>query len=133
MAPRKMSPPKAVIFDIGGVVVHSPLEGVRKYEQKHGLPRDYLNIVIQAKGENGAFQRLERGELALEDFFPAFGADLSDGVGNRDAYAAWAESKGIDVGNIPKITVDGKELFTMMMTEASTVDDNMVTAIKNLR
>jgi len=58
-----------VIFDIGGVVVKSPLLGINKCEKAHGLPHDYLNVAITARGPSGAFQKLEVGELQLPDFY----------------------------------------------------------------
>lgn len=58
---RKMTI-KAVIFDIGdkrrvcydvttnifegGVCVGSPMAGIHAYEQKHGLPRNYINVAM---------------------------------------------------------------------------------------
>lgn len=35
---------KAVFFDIGGVVVKSPLLGIYKFEEDHGLPPNYMNV-----------------------------------------------------------------------------------------
>lgn len=53
---RAMVPPRAIIFDIGGVVVGSPLVGINLYEQERGLPPDYINVGITARGRKGAFQ-----------------------------------------------------------------------------
>ncbi|TMA33690.1 MAG: HAD family phosphatase [Deltaproteobacteria bacterium] len=68
-------PYRAVIFDIGGVVVGSPLEAIAAYERAHGIPGGFINRVVVATGHAGAWSRLERGELKLEDFYPAFERD----------------------------------------------------------
>ena len=76
-----MSPPvppyRAVIFDVGGVIVDSPLEAIAAYEREHGIPAGLINRVVVTSGATGAWSRLERGELTLEDFYPAFDADCA--------------------------------------------------------
>jgi putative hydrolase of the HAD superfamily len=64
-----------VLFDLGGVVVDSPLHALARYERDHGLPHNAINRAIVAAGEQGAWSRLERGEIALEEFFALFEAD----------------------------------------------------------
>jgi len=66
---------RAVIFDLGGVVVGSPLEAIAAYEQSLGIPAGFINRVVVATGPAGAWSRLERGELTLEGFYPAFERD----------------------------------------------------------
>jgi putative hydrolase of the HAD superfamily len=65
----------AVIFDLGGVVMDSPLHAIARYERDHGLAPNAINHAIVAAGDEGAWSRLERGELAVTDFFPAFEVD----------------------------------------------------------
>jgi putative hydrolase of the HAD superfamily len=65
----------AVVFDLGGVVMDSPLHAIARYERDHGLAPNAINRAITAAGDTGAWARLERGELELMDFFPAFEAD----------------------------------------------------------
>jgi putative hydrolase of the HAD superfamily len=65
----------AVVFDLGGVVMESPLHAIARYERDHGLAQNAINRAIVAAGEDSAWSRLERGELAVKDFFPAFEAD----------------------------------------------------------
>jgi hypothetical protein len=85
---------KCVLFDIGGVVVGSPITGANDAEKLWGLPDHYINAHITAQGHGGAFQRLERGELGLEDFYQQFGSELSNvETGNR-AYRAYALRTG---------------------------------------
>lgn len=66
---------RAVIFDLGGVVLGSPLHAIARYEREHGLPAHFVNRVVANSGPQGAWSRLERGELPLESFFEAFEAD----------------------------------------------------------
>lgn len=68
-------PPRAVIFDLGGVVIGSPLHAIRDYERELGLAANAVNRVVVTSGPGGAWSRLERGELGLEEFYPAFEAD----------------------------------------------------------
>lgn len=65
----------AVIFDLGGVVCDSPLAAIARYEREHGLPPRAVDRVVVEAGPAGAWARLERGELALAAFYPAFEAD----------------------------------------------------------
>jgi putative hydrolase of the HAD superfamily len=65
----------AVVFDLGGVVMDSPLHAIARYERDHGLPAGAINRVVVDSGEGGAWSRLERGELTLEAFLSPFEAD----------------------------------------------------------
>jgi epoxide hydrolase-like predicted phosphatase len=66
---------EAVIFDLGGVVLGSPLQSLLRYESERGLEPGFLGRLITRNGERGAWQRLERGELGLEAFYAAFDAE----------------------------------------------------------
>jgi putative hydrolase of the HAD superfamily len=70
-----MSAIAAVVFDLGGVVMESPLHAIARYERDHGLAPAAINRAIVAAGEHGAWSRLERGELTVEDFLGPFEAD----------------------------------------------------------
>ncbi|KAI4114215.1 MAG: hypothetical protein LQ345_004968 [Seirophora villosa] len=75
MAPS--NPPKAVLFDIGGVCVLSPLEAITTYENKSQIPSNWINFAISRSAPNGFWQRLERGEIKMDEhFFKGFNADL---------------------------------------------------------
>ncbi|KAI8816964.1 HAD-like protein [Fimicolochytrium jonesii] len=127
---------KAVFFDMGGVCVHSPLEGIRTFERQNGIPENYLNVAISVQGEHGAFQKLERGELKLSEFYPEFGRQCSDHATNAKAYVEYLVKKGgerISEDQIPQITVDGKELFTFMMEEAQKPDLLVLNAVRKLK
>jgi len=68
---------RAVIFDLGGVVVGSPLHAIAAYECEHGIAAGFINRVVVNTAPSGAWSRLERGELTLEEFYPAFDADCA--------------------------------------------------------
>lgn len=68
---------RAVIFDLGGVVLGSPLHAIRDYEREKGISEGFVNQTVVATGASGAWSRLERGELGLEEFFPAFDQDCA--------------------------------------------------------
>ncbi len=69
--------PRAVIFDLGGVVIGSPLHAIRDYERELGVEPDAVNRVVVRSGPTGAWSRLERGELVLDAFYPYFEADCA--------------------------------------------------------
>ena len=68
---------RAVIFDLGGVVMPSPIEAFREYEQRVGLPHRFISEVIVGGDDSSAWSRLERGELSLEEFGVAFEAECA--------------------------------------------------------
>src|SRR5260370_34995661 len=60
---------RAVIFDLGGVVFPSPFEAFDAYDRDAGLAPGTVRGLIGASSETGAWAALERGELALPDFY----------------------------------------------------------------
>jgi len=85
----------AVIFDLGGVVLGSPLHAIRAYERELGLPVNAINRVAAHTAPHGAWSRLERGELSMEAFYPAFEADCAAAghtISARDMMARMSEA-----------------------------------------
>jgi putative hydrolase of the HAD superfamily len=76
---------QAVVFDLGGVVFPSPLDVFRVYEREHGLPHRFISEVVLADPEHGAWGRLERGQLTLEEFCDAFDAECAAHGGTVDS------------------------------------------------
>ena len=76
---------RAVIFDLGGVVLGSPLHAIRDYEREKEIPEGFVNRVVVSTGHTGAWSRLERGELDVESFIPAFDKDCAEA---RPAFSA---------------------------------------------
>jgi putative hydrolase of the HAD superfamily len=68
---------RAVFFDLGGVVIGSPLHAIAAYEGDHDIPAGSVNRVVVNTAPSGAWSQLERGELTLEEFYPAFDADCA--------------------------------------------------------
>jgi putative hydrolase of the HAD superfamily len=66
---------EGVLFDIGGVVQDSPLHAIARFEREHGLPAGAINRTVVETGEDGAWSRLERGELTLSAFCASFEAE----------------------------------------------------------
>ena len=68
---------RAVIFDLGGVVLGSPLHAIAAYERDLGIPANFINRVVMDTAPTGAWSRLERGELSMEGFYQAFDQDCA--------------------------------------------------------
>lgn len=122
---------KAVIFDIGGVVVSSPLAGISTFERANNIPDKYINVAIANMGEQGAWERLERGEISLPEFYPLFGAELSDSR-NIESYCKFLRSKSCAVPSFSPLKIDGESLFASMMA-VCVPNSQMVHAIRQLR
>ena len=43
---------KCVVFDLGGVVFGSPIEGINEYEAANQLPKNFINIFIASTRDN---------------------------------------------------------------------------------
>ena len=71
-------PIRAVIFDLGGVVLGSPLHAIAIYERELGLPPNAINRVVSSTAPIGAWSRLERGEISMLEFFDGFEQDCAD-------------------------------------------------------
>jgi putative hydrolase of the HAD superfamily len=67
----------AVIFDLGGVVLDSPLEVFIEYERELGIPPKTINRHITVAGAASAWAKLERGELSMSAFYAAFDAEMA--------------------------------------------------------
>lgn len=66
---------RGVLFDLGGVVLGSPLHAIARFEREQRIPPGFVNRVVVETGPGGAWSRLERGELSLEAFFDAFAGE----------------------------------------------------------
>jgi putative hydrolase of the HAD superfamily len=69
---------QAVIFDLGGVVLGSPLHAINRYEQHLGLAQNAINRVAAETAPHGAWSRLERGELPMDVFYAEFESDCAN-------------------------------------------------------
>lgn len=73
---------RAVLFDLGGVVLDSPLHVIAAYERELGIPAGFVNRVVVETGPEGAWSRLERGELGMAGFVRDFDEECR-GAGER--------------------------------------------------
>ena len=72
---------RAALFDLGGVIIDSPIGVIAAHEQSTGLPRGAIGRNVVARGEAGAWAALERGELEVDAFVIRFAQELaSDGL-----------------------------------------------------
>src|SRR3546814_14873367 len=71
----KAVPIKAVLWDFGGVILTSPFEAFRRYEDSRGLPRDFLRKVNATNPHTNAWARFERGEVDALAFGALFQAE----------------------------------------------------------
>ncbi|KAF9001908.1 HAD-like domain-containing protein [Cyathus striatus] len=125
---------KAVIFDIGGVVMRSPFIAIAAYERKHNMPPNYLNCSIAGHGSQGAWQRFERGELDLFSFYKQFGEELSDTVSGNVWYKKYCDRKGVFCPALPQtLHINGRELFGAMMRESNEYNPHVKQAIERIR
>ncbi len=86
---------RAVIFDLGGVVLGSPLRAIADYERERGLEPGLVNRVVVESGPAGAWARLERGEIDLDRFHRDFDGECAAAggrVSSRDLFARMAEA-----------------------------------------
>src|SRR5947199_10598831 len=88
---------RAVLFDLGGVVVGSPLEAIARYEAEQAILAGFVYRVVVATGAAGAWSRLERGELTLEAFYLAFERDCAAAAHAIDARAMMARVAEVTV------------------------------------
>ena len=128
---------RAIIFDLGGVVLHSPFAGIERYERTLGLPANYINVTIASHAPGGAFQQLERGELDMDAFYPLFEDELRDAT-SAAAYGAYAQRRGLATtggGATPDALgrFSAAAMFFQMMLASSRPNHDFVTAILALR
>ena len=63
---------KTIIFDFGGVVTNSPIEGFKKLEKTHGYSKGLITGINMNNPDNNAWARSERGEIEIDTFLSQF-------------------------------------------------------------
>jgi epoxide hydrolase-like predicted phosphatase len=119
---------RAVIFDLGGVVVPSPIAAFRSFEKERGLPHRFISEVIVSSGEHGAWSKLERGELTLEEFGAAFEKECEaagEAISADDMLACLYRSGGVNDGMVVAIgRIRARGLRTAALTNNWGTDDD---------
>ncbi|MEE3330222.1 MAG: HAD family phosphatase [Myxococcota bacterium] len=82
---------RAVIFDLGGVVLGSPLHAIARYESSLGIPENAINRVVMDTAPGGAWHQLERGEIDMPSFFRGFEKECAAAGHPIDASAMFGE------------------------------------------
>lgn len=165
MPAQKTKRPLVLLFDIGGVCVRnmawdrvlimscvlsvqmqvvSPFQAILDYEKSKGIPVGFVNWTISQTNPNGAWQKLERGEIKLDHtFYREWKADLENEKRWRQYWARHlaeqrkekqsdaAEEAAYDVPPPPEI--DSELLHNQLMSIARTLDPHMGPALKKLR
>lgn len=78
---------KAVLWDFGGVILTSPFDAFRQFEERCGLPPDFLRKVNSTNPHSNAWACFERGEvdsLRFGELFLAESTALGHAVHGRD-------------------------------------------------
>ncbi|XP_066226980.1 acyl-CoA dehydrogenase family member 10 isoform X1 [Saccopteryx leptura] len=71
-------PYRAVIFDMGGVLIPSPGRVAAEWEVQNRIPSGTILKAFISGGENGPWMTFMRGELTEEDFLQEFGRLCSE-------------------------------------------------------
>ncbi|MGH9274086.1 MAG: HAD-IA family hydrolase [Acidimicrobiales bacterium] len=71
-------PIRAAFFDFGGVILSSPFEAFNGFEDRNGLPRDFIRTVNSTNPDVNAWARFERSEVAFDEFCDLFEAECRE-------------------------------------------------------
>ena len=63
---------KTIIFDFGGVVTNSPIEGFKELENTHGYSKGLITGINMNNPNNNAWAQSERGEIDIDTFLTKF-------------------------------------------------------------
>jgi len=85
---------RAVLFDFGGVILSSPIDGFRAYERRAGLPAGFLQRINSLDPDTNAWACMERGELDLATFHARLEAEARAQGHEIDARAVLAQLSG---------------------------------------
>jgi putative hydrolase of the HAD superfamily len=66
---------RAVLFDMGGVLVTSPFVGIAEYERRAGLPAGIVRRMNATEPDTNAWAHYERGDIDRVEFVRRFAAE----------------------------------------------------------
>ena len=97
-------PLRAVLFDLGGVVLDSPLHAIARFERAHAIPEGFVNRVVADTGPEGAWGRLERGRADFVSFVRDFEAECAAAGQRLSARALMEEIAQVAQPRPPMLT-----------------------------
>ncbi|MDP6374647.1 MAG: HAD-IA family hydrolase [Pseudomonadales bacterium] len=70
-----MQDTKAIIWDFGGVLTTSPFDAFNRFEDEHGIPRDFIRTVNATNPDRNAWAKFESSSVSIEEFDILFEAE----------------------------------------------------------
>ncbi|PGH17572.1 60S ribosomal protein L5 [Polytolypa hystricis UAMH7299] len=137
MSPSKR--PVGLLFDVGGVCVVSPFQAILDYEIANKVPIGWVNYSIQHTSPDGAWHRLERGEIKLDaDFFAGFHRDfrhqnLWQAFNAEQEKKQQSSSSSNDAALLPLPTINAERLFWELIGISQSPDPYMFPALEKLK
>lgn len=118
--------------------VVSPFQAILDYERTNSIPPGYINFAISKGAPTGAWQRIERGEIALDDqFYRGFKADLERPDLWQEYYQkvpSLEKDQTMHSSAVPPVpSIEAEKLFLTMMTQSKKPDPYMYPALKKLK
>ncbi len=98
---------KTIIFDFGGVITNSPIEGFKILEEKHGYDKGIITQINMNNSDNNAWAKSERGEIEINEFLSEF------------------EKEALEIGQ----KIDAKEILNQLY---GSFRENMINLIRLL-
>ena len=116
----------------------SPFQAILDYEREKSIPPGYINFCISKGSPTGAWQKLERGEIPLDDrYYREFKADLERKDFWEEYYRkvhSLEKEQTMDLSTMPPVpSIDAEKLFLTMMTISRQPDRFMYPALKRLK
>ncbi|EFE38802.1 hypothetical protein TRV_06527 [Trichophyton verrucosum HKI 0517] len=128
--------PRALLFDVGGVCVISPFQAILDYEKANKIPIGWINYSIQHTSPDGAWHRLERGEVPLDAaWFKSFNSDFRHlHLWKKFLEQSSTRPAGENDKKIPDMpSVDAEYLYWEMMRVAQSPDPYMFPALQKFK
>jgi putative hydrolase of the HAD superfamily len=69
---------RAAFFDFGGVILSSPFEAFNGFEERHGLPRDFIRTINSTNSDTNAWALFERSDVGFDEFCDLFEAECRE-------------------------------------------------------
>jgi putative hydrolase of the HAD superfamily len=76
---------RAVLFDVGGVILTSPFDAFARYEAERGLPDGFIRRLNMTNPDSNAWARLERSDVTFDEFCDLFESEARAAGGELEA------------------------------------------------